>query len=206
MKNNIVQEKFQTYGIGGLSNIELLACIIPHEKAFRLFTEFATLSAILRSSAEELGKFLTQNETMRVIALKSIYQRQAQETAPKKIGNSDDAYKYFAHLKNESEEHFCVLYLNRNNAVIHNQVVGIGNATGCVVDKQKIFRTALSVKAQSVVLCHNHPSGNDKPSEADMRITKDIKHGLKLLDITTIDHIIIAKESYYSFADNGDIH
>jgi len=204
MKNQ-VQEKFQTYGIEGLSNIELLACIIPHEKAFRLFTEFNSLSAILRSSAEELSKLLTQNETMRVIALKSIFRRQTQETAPQKIGKSGDAYKYFSHLKNESEEHFCVLYLNRNNAVIHNQVVGIGNATSCVVDKQKIFRTALSVKAQAVVLCHNHPSGNDKPSEADMRLTKEIKQGLILLDITTLDHIIISKESYYSFADNGDM-
>lgn len=204
MKNQ-VQEKFQTYGIQGLSNIELLACIIPHEKAFRLFTEFASLSAILRSSAEELSKFLTANETMRVIALKSIYQRQAQEIAPKKIGGSGDAYQYFSYLKNESEEHFGVIYMNRNNAVIYNQVISVGNATSCVVDKQKIFRTALSVKAQAVVLCHNHPSGNDKPSEADMRLTKDIKSGLKLLDITLLDHIIVCKENYYSFADNGDI-
>ena len=202
MKNQ-VNEKFATYGTNGLSNIELLSCLIPMEKAYRLFTEYTSFSSILRTSKEELTKYLTQKEIMRVMALKSIYERQSIEIAPKKITSSRDAYQYFAHLKNESEEHFCVLFLNRNNAVIHNMVISTGSSTGRVVDVAKICRTALHTKSHGVILAHNHPSGNSKPSEADKSITDKIKSALTLLDMQLIDHIIIANDTHHSFADEG---
>jgi len=102
-------------------------------------------------------------------------------------------------------EYFYVLYLNRNNQVLGNHLISKGGFTGTVIDIRVIFQVALKVCATSIICLHNHPSGNLTPSDADLSITRKIKDAGKILEISLLDHLIITSESFYSFADNGDL-
>ena len=100
-------------------------------------------------------------------------------------------------------ESFKVTYLNRANKVIGIQTVSMGGTSVTAVDVKLIFSGALLSNASSVILCHNHPSGNLKPSIPDDEITKKIVEAGKLLDIRVLDHVIITRTDYYSYNDNG---
>jgi DNA repair protein RadC len=103
----------------------------------------------------------------------------------------------------ELQEQFKIVLLNRANKVLGISEVSTGGFAGTVADPKVIFSTALKACASSIILSHNHPSGNLKPSQADLALTRKIKEGGELLDISVLDHIIITAESYYSFADEG---
>lgn len=108
------------------------------------------------------------------------------------------------------KEYFSVLFLNRANRVIGWQLISEGGMTGTVADPRIILRAAILAGATGIVLCHNHPSGNMRPSQADKELTDKIKHSARLMDINLLDHIILNGEAqakgkldYYSFADEG---
>ena len=124
-----------------------------------------------------------------------------------KVTSSTDAAKYLRPLYEDIDlrERFYALYLNRQNRIIGHSLISMGGVTGTVVDPKLIFSTALKVLASSIILSHNHPSGNLKPSEEDLKITKKIKDGCALLDMQLFDHVILTEEGYYSFADEGQI-
>jgi DNA repair protein RadC len=105
--------------------------------------------------------------------------------------------------KLELLEQFKVLFTNRANKVIGIIEISSGGTSATVVDPKLIFVAALKSLAAGIILCHNHPSGNANPSQADIHLTKKIKEGGKLLEILLLDHIIITSESYFSFADEG---
>lgn len=100
-------------------------------------------------------------------------------------------------------ESFKVLLLNRNNEVIGIYTLSIGGISGTTVDNKILFAITLKCLASSIIIAHNHQSGNLKPSSADLAITKKIKAGAKLLDIKLLDHIILSSKGYFSFADEG---
>lgn len=100
-------------------------------------------------------------------------------------------------------EEFWVIYLNQSNKIIAVENLSKGGIAGTVVDHRLLFKKALEQTAVSIILCHNHPSGNMQPSEADIRLTKKITEAGNMLDIKVLDHIIIAGDNYYSFADEG---
>jgi DNA repair protein RadC len=103
-------------------------------------------------------------------------------------------------------ERFYAILLNRANQVLGIQLVSIGGTTGTVADPKVIFQAAIKTNACSIIIAHNHPSGNLKPSEADIKLTKKIKEAGSFLDISVLDHLIITSdEKYYSFADEGMI-
>ncbi|MFY7938734.1 MAG: JAB domain-containing protein [Flavobacterium sp.] len=124
---------------------------------------------------------------------------------PVKITSSQDAYKLFYSNWNldtlELQEEFKVLLLNRANKVLGVYCMSRGGSSGTVVDAKLLFSVILKCNASAVILCHNHPSGNLKPSKADEDITTRIKEIAKLLDISLLDHIIISRNGYYSFTD-----
>lgn len=124
-----------------------------------------------------------------------------------KLNSSRDVFKVFSETWNpdtiELLEQFKVLLLNRGNRVIGLFEVSSGGVSGTIADPKLIFGTALKACASAIVLAHNHPSGNLKPSQADINLTKKIKEGGKLLDIDVLDHLIITTEGYYSFGDEG---
>lgn len=105
----------------------------------------------------------------------------------------------------EFREHFKVMYLSRANKVLGVNTVSIGGIEGTIVDVKIIFSGALLAKASGIIVCHNHPSGNLKPSPQDDNLTRRIAEGAKILDIRLLDHIILTDEGYYSYQDEGRI-
>ena len=105
----------------------------------------------------------------------------------------------------ELQEEFKVLLLNRANEVLGIYPLSKGGITGTVVDSRLIFAVALKCNATGILLCHNHPSGNLKPSDADITLTRSIKKCADFLDITLIDHLIITKNGYFSFSNEGKL-
>ena len=103
----------------------------------------------------------------------------------------------------EHTEFAYLLLLNRQNQIIGKFFLAKGGMTGTVVDVRVIFQVALKANASSLILCHNHPSGNTDPSEADRKITRQIKDAGVFLDIPLLDHIVLTADSYYSMADEG---
>lgn len=124
------------------------------------------------------------------------------------VKSSKDAYDALMLVydlnKIELKEFFWVLFLNRANRVLGAMLVGMGGLTGTVVDIRNIFQGALLANACNIILSHNHPSGNTKPSDADKNITRRLCDAGKLLDIDVVDHVIITgNDGYFSFADEG---
>jgi len=121
------------------------------------------------------------------------------------ITSSKDAYHELINWFEEDtlalQEQFVVLYLNRANRVLAAYDASRGGLTGTIADPRLIMSTALKVAAAGLVISHNHPSGSLKPSEADIHLTEKIKGAGKLLDIQLVDHIILSRDDYYSFAD-----
>lgn len=126
-----------------------------------------------------------------------------------KVTSSKDAYDILYNNwdldKIELLEQFKILLLNRANNVIGIFQVSSGGIAGTVADPKLIFSTALKACASSIILSHNHPSGNLQPSQQDIELTKKIKAGGSYLDIMVLDHVIITPDHYYSFADEGMI-
>lgn len=123
-----------------------------------------------------------------------------------KIVTSKDADAQFRALWSDKLQHVEEMYmmlLNRANKVLGYSKISTGGISGTVVDLKIVFQTALKSNASSIILSHNHPSGNLKPSEADIRITKNVREAGKIMDIVLLDHLIITEEGYYSFADEG---
>lgn len=124
---------------------------------------------------------------------------------PKIITSKEAENQFRAHWSNKLMyiEEMYLMLLNRANKVLGYSKISEGGITGTVVDTRVIFQIALKTNACSIILGHNHPSGNLKPSDADLKITKNIKEAGKIMDITLLDHIILTDEGYYSFADEG---
>jgi DNA repair protein RadC len=124
-----------------------------------------------------------------------------------KIKDSQTSYNVFINYWSKStielQEEFKVLLLNRNNEILGIYPLSKGGVSGTVVDVKLVFSVALKCNASSLIVAHNHPSGSLKPSQADKNLTEKLKLAGNYLDIKLLDHIIITKNDYYSFADNG---
>lgn len=213
------REKLLQHGIAVLSNAELVALLINNghksKSAIDLAKELLQLS---NNNLNELGR-LSLKEFQQVkgigvakaisvaAALELGRRRQAGDLIPRtKIQSSKEVADYLrVHFKDLNHEVFAVVYLNRANKIMNFEVVSQGGITGTVADTRIILKKALEAKATSIVICHNHPSGNLMPSKADEDLTKKIKQAAQLLDIQMLDHLIVSDEGYYSFADEGNL-
>ncbi|MGB5362234.1 MAG: JAB domain-containing protein, partial [Aureibaculum sp.] len=99
-------------------------------------------------------------------------------------------------------EEFWILYLNNSNKIIYKNQLSSGGITGTLVDIRLLFKKALELSAVGIIMCHNHPSGNLKPSHSDKDLTQRIIEAGKTLDIKILDHLIITEKAYFSFADS----
>jgi len=121
-----------------------------------------------------------------------------------RISKSTDVAEYLkSKLQYKKHEVFAVMYLNRANKINHFEIVSEGGITGTVADPRIIFKKALEYDAVNIILCHNHPSGNLRPSNADEELTKKLSEAARHLDIHIMDHIIVSDEGHFSFADEG---
>ena len=123
------------------------------------------------------------------------------------VKSSETVYKLFYPLMGDLEhEEFWLLMLNRANRILGRFKVSQGGLSGTVIDTRIIMKKALDNLASSIIVCHNHPSGNKQPSDADLKITGKLKKAAEMLEIKLLDHVIIADKSYFSFADEGLIN
>ncbi len=127
-----------------------------------------------------------------------------------KITGSRSVYEFLIQVWDrdliEYQEQFCLLFLSRFNYIIAFNFVSTGGTAGTVVDPKMVFQAALLCNASSIILAHNHPSGNLTPSEQDKRLTERLTRIARDLDIPVLDHMIVTKESYMSFADEGILY
>lgn len=119
------------------------------------------------------------------------------------ITSSACSYAHFSFLENLPHEEFWVLYCNRKNSIIKKVQISKGDVCGTVVNVKSILKGAIELNASAIILCHNHPSGNVRPSDEDIAITKRIKELCVLMNTKVLDHIIIGNDRFYSFADEG---
>lgn len=124
------------------------------------------------------------------------------------LNSSTLCYDYLIDVwsgKIEYCEEFIIVMLNRANKALGWVKISQGSAAGTVVDSRMILQPAILANASGIILAHNHPSGNKRPSEQDLQLTKKIQAACKFMDISLIDHIIVTTEGYYSFADEGQL-
>ena len=146
-------------------------------------------------------------EWTKVAEVELVYKTKVKASERPKINSSKDIYDVLRQIWDENKiemlEEFKVIFLNRGNRVTGVYEASSGGITGTVADPRLILAAAIKSLAVSIILSHNHPSGNLKPSRADEELTLKIKEAAKYHDIRVIDHIIITSERYYSFADEG---
>jgi DNA repair protein RadC len=144
----------------------------------------------------------------KVAEIELTYKTKVKASEREQIQGSKDCSAIFksieAYEKNmELKEVFYTMYLNRQNKVLAVMKISEGGVTSTVVEVKHVIKPAIDLNATSIILCHNHPSGNLTPSESDKVLTNTIKQAAKLFDIVLLNHIIITEESHYSFADDG---
>jgi DNA repair protein RadC len=153
-------------------------------------------------------KGIGQSKALSVIAAFELGRRRnlSEVLSKHKIACSKDASDILSSsMGDKPYEEFWIILLNKANRVIKCCCISEGGVSGTVVDPKKIFKISLDHYASSLILGHNHPSGNIHPSDADKKITLKVKEAGNMLDIAVLDHIILGEGNYYSFADSGDI-
>ena len=211
------REKMLAKGKEALSNAELIAILIGSGNSKETAVDLS--KRILHDNKDNLIELsrLTINDLMKyngigeakavtiAAALELGRRRRFSEALEKpSIKNSQIAYEcFYAHLSDLNHEQFWIMLLNNANKVIKLEKIGVGGMTGTTADPKKIFKSALENNATNIMLCHNHPSGNILPSNADKQITNNIIKAGQFLEIKVLDHIIIGNNSYFSFADEG---
>ena len=211
------REKLLLQGRRSLSDAELIAILIGsgnrQESAVELSKRILVshnndLDKLGKLTVQDLSKFngIGEAKAIAIIAALELGRRKNDSYIPEKVqvANSRDVYKallpMFADLNHEE---FWIVLLNRANKITSKHLISKGGQAGTVADPKIIFNTVLQHQATSVILAHNHPSGNLKPSSADISLTTKLVAAGKLLDIEVLDHLIITDKDYYSFADEG---
>ncbi len=214
------REKVMVNGVQYLSDAELLAILIG--SGTRQMTAVELARQILKgagNSLQDLGrqgigelvriKGVGPAKAISILAALELGRRRAgmRTSGKTPIKSSETVYKLFHPLMGDLEhEEFWLLMLNRANRVLGRHKVSQGGLSGTVIDTRIILKKALDNLASSIIVCHNHPSGNKQPSDADVKITEKLKKAAEMLEIKLLDHVIIADKSYFSFADEGLIN
>lgn len=218
-KEDRPREKLFRLGVEQLSTSELLGILLQtgnrHKSAIELGMQLLELA---KQNLPELGRLAPKEiaaisgignakAAMVCAALELGRRRHASLPLDKKqVTSSADIARFLqVRLQDLRHEVFAVLFLNRANRINHFEIVSEGGITGTVADPRIILKKALEQNAVSIIVCHNHPSGNLRPSRADELLTQKLKEAALLLDITMLDHIIVSDQGYYSFADEGYI-
>jgi DNA repair protein RadC len=212
------REKLISKGIASLSDAELLAILIgsgsTKESAVELSKKILrdcenNLNALGKKTVNDLKAGyhgIGEAKAISIVAsLELGRRRKLQESEERqKITCSQDVCRLFQPILGDlHHEEFWVLMLNRSNKVIAKNKISQGGLSGTVIDVRLIMKSAIDHLASSVILCHNHPSGNVQPSDADSKITKKISEAGRIMDIPVLDHIIVTDSHYFSYADEG---
>jgi DNA repair protein RadC len=211
------REKLRDKGKAILSDAELVAILIGsgnrEESAVELCKRILAsvdnnLNALGKLSIKQLMGFkgIGEAKAISIIAALEIGRRRRLEEGLKleKITSSHSVFDIMQPILGElPHEEFWILYLNNSNKVIQKNQLSKGGITGTLVDVRLVLKNALETGATALVLCHNHPSGTLKPSQADKDITQKLKAAAQSLDIKVLDHLIVTEKAYFSFSDEN---
>jgi DNA repair protein RadC len=209
------REKLNSQGRRALSDAELIAILIGsgsrNESAVELSKRILhhydnDLQKLGKVSVAELSKFkgIGEAKAISIIAALELGRRRGDTEikAPEIVNGSRSVYNVLCrHLVDLNHEEFWILLLSRNCKIIAKELISKGGLSGTVADPKIIFSIALQHQASSIILAHNHPSGNLKPSQQDIDLTKKIHAAGRILDIGVLDHLIITDGGFFSFAD-----
>jgi len=213
------REKMLLSGRQILSDAELLAILLGsgsrHESAVDLAKRILQtinddLNVLAKLSLADLMSFKGVGEA-KAITVTAAFElgRRRQLVDPQKrfkINTSSDAFKHIGPILADLDvEQFWIVLLNRSHEVIGKRKISEGGVSGTVVDAKVVFKIAVELLASSMILVHNHPSGNVKPSQADKILTNKLVQAGNVMNVNVIDHLIISEKGYYSFADEGEI-
>ncbi len=209
------REKMMLKGKHTLSDAELIAILIGTGSGSKSAVDLAReLLALTDGDLYEFGKLrhshlcnvkgIGDSKAMSILAALELGRRKKESVKKKrnKIDSSLKAYQEFkSYFSDLTHEEFFVLYLNRGNHVLQVKQVSIGGTSGTYVDPKIIFKYGMDLTASGIILAHNHPSGQLKPSQEDKMITKKIKQFGELIEMPVLDHLIITDNGYFSFSD-----
>lgn len=213
------REKYARNGAASLSDAELIAILFRTGNASESAVELAkrllsssnnSLNELSEKTLRELSenKGIGQAKAMALLTAFEIGRRVRAEKVEQKpqIQNSMDVVNFMQNkIAYLNHEEFWVLYLNNANLILKTAQISKGGITSTEVDTRIVMQEAVVQKATQLILCHNHPSGSVRPSRADINLTEKISKAAKIMDIALVDHIIIHREKYYSFAEEGRI-
>lgn len=211
------REKYLTHGADHLGDAELLAILLrtgtSQESAVDLAKRILaangnSLNRLSEMSVEELTRIKGIGK-VKAVTLQAAFElgrrrRAALVEEKKKIGSVDDVIELMqSRLADAQQEQFWTIFLNNASSLLLTQCIGTGNLTKTIVDVRKIIQKALDLGATGLILCHNHPSGNLKPSREDLELTLTIRKAAQLFNLEVKDHVIIHKSNGYSFLEEG---
>ncbi len=208
------RERFLKNGAEALSDAELFAIILrtgtQNENVIDMSNKLINkynLDKLFDCSLAELQKIkgIGPGKAMQILAMAELGKRYSQSKNPiKKITSAKDIFEHFhQRLKDEKQEHFYILMLNTKNNIIGEQLVSKGTLDASIIEPREVFRSAIKNSASRIILIHNHPSGDPKPSKEDIDVTKKLIESGKMLNIQVLDHIIIGKENFWGWKENS---
>jgi len=212
------REKMKQFGKHHLTDAELLAIILGSgtrgDSALSLAARMLRdhqhrLSSLGSRTVTELAghyKGIGSVKAMRILATLELGRRRREEVPVQRpvIRCSNDSFSFLQPLLGELPyEEFWTILLNNANRIMHMECIGRGGIQSVSVDVRRVIKSALDYRATSVILGHNHPSGQLQPSEEDIRLTQTMKEAASLFQIKVLDHVIVADHDYYSFVDEG---
>jgi DNA repair protein RadC len=210
-KVDLPREKLAKYGSEKLRDHELLALLLGSgikdlnvlelsKKILGTIKKIGIKKITLESLLEIKG--LGKAKASQVFAVLELGKRLNNENKPS-ILSATDVWNFCADIRGLQREHFVAFYLDTQNCLIERQTISIGTLNSSLVHPREVFEPALSFHAASIIVAHNHPSGDIEPSSEDMEVTKKLVEAGKIIGIDVVDHIILGKSSYLSFQQKG---
>ncbi|MBQ3120306.1 MAG: DNA repair protein RadC [Peptococcaceae bacterium] len=210
------RERMELLGAEKLTDVELLAILLSTgnketnvlELASNVLQAHKGITGLQDLTLSELTqeKGIGKAKATTILAAVELGKRVHNSTVAYRpiISNSADAGILLeSRMRHLDREHFCAVLLSTNNAVIGIETISIGTLTNSLAHPREVFKQAIRQSASTVVLAHNHPSGDCLPSDEDLRLTERLAEAGQIIGIHVIDHIIVGEDSYYSFSENG---
>lgn len=207
------REKLLKHGVSALNDGELLALLVGSgSKGLSVHTISTKIAATLTKNNLTLTSLLAIDginvaKAAAVLAALELGKRvySTQRIAIPSITTPNDVLPLLTEIRNQKKENFVAIYLNSRNHLIKKEVVSIGTLNGSLVHPREVFEPAIQNLAAHIIIAHNHPSGDEEPSDADIHITKRLVDAGAILGIEIVDHIIVTESSYYSFKEHRKI-
>lgn len=193
-----------------LSDVELLENFMPKETAQNILHEYSSIYNVMNSATEkQLKSFkgITPVRVRKILCIKEMMSRMQREKQQKLkiITTPKDVIEYFRFLEDKETEEFWVMMLNTKNGIINSKCVSVGILNAALAQPREIFNVAVRHMASSIIVAHNHPSGDCSPSTEDIAVTRNIIKAGRLLNIDCLDHIIIGRQKSISLKQEGVI-